>query len=163
MSRKLIVLSLMFLPVLIHAQGLEKCADVVVLPKELYDSFQTAKANVDRIDREVANDREARDGLLKKYLGCEEQPDVASMVKQFNQSLQAAETDRRPSNEAFFRIEEKVKQFIRAAHGKSVEYRLYDRYGGGKLGSVVTITFTIQDDKVVAIRSSYQLPETVAP
>jgi hypothetical protein len=159
MNHKLIILGLLLLPAITRAQGPEKCSDIVALPKELYDSFQIVKNNLNGADREITKYRESRNELLKKYLGCENQSDVVAMLKQAYESLQTAENNRKTWGEPFARIEVKVRQFIVGAHGKSVEYRYYDAYGGGKLGTVVTTIFTIVDEKVITSVSTYQLSE----
>jgi hypothetical protein len=159
MNRKLIILGLLLLPALIRAQGLEKCSDVVALPKELYDSFQIVKTHLDNADKETIKFRESRNDLLKKYLGCETQPDVAAMLKQAYDLLQTAESNRQMWVDPYARVEAKVRRFIKETHGKTVEYRYYEPYAGGNLGRVVTLTFALDGDKMNVDTSYYQIPD----
>jgi hypothetical protein len=142
-----------------HAQNQEKCADLIVVPKALYDSFQNEKANLDVADREITRERSVVDDLLKKYLGCETQPDVAAMVKQSEEAQKMAEANRKASAEPFARVDGEVREIIRTAHGRPVGYR-YLEPGYGELGRVVTMNFTIVDGKVTTTPTYYQLPDT---
>jgi hypothetical protein len=155
---KSIILGLMFLPAFIHAQNLEKCPDVVVLPKVLYDSFQNMKANLDEAEREMTIYRGAKDDIQKKFLGCEKQADVAAMLRQAEQSLETAETNRKKWFEAFTKVDGEVRDFILAAGRRPVAYRFYES-GYGQFGRVATMTFSIPKDKVVIIPSYYELPD----
>jgi hypothetical protein len=154
---KLIILGLMFLPALMHAQNLEKCPDVVVLPKVLYDSFQNMKGNLEGAENEIARDSAVREDILKRFLGCEKQADVAAMLKQIDESLQTAEANRKKWAEAFDKVNREVRDFILAAHGQPVAYRFYDP-GYGELGRVEMVTFDILKGKVVIIPTFYDLP-----
>jgi hypothetical protein len=152
----------MSFPAFVHAQGTEKCSDVIAISKELLDSFRILKANLNNADKEIIKDREVRDEILKKYLGCEKQPNVADMLKNLEESLQTAEANRKTSDNILNRIETKIRQIIRDAHGKPVACQYYDPNPIDRLGTVVTIAFTIQDDKVVVIPSYFQLPVPAA-
>jgi hypothetical protein len=156
-KRKLIILGIIFLPTFMHAQNVEKCPDVVVLPKVLYDSFQIMKANLDGAENEIARDSAVREDILKRFLGCEKQTDVSAMLKQIDEAQQAAETNRKKWAEAFGRVDQEVRDFILAAHNQPVVYRFYDQ-GYGELGRVEMVTFEIQKGKVVIIPTFYDLP-----
>ncbi len=159
MKYKVFILGIALLPLVVKAQSVEKCADVVSLSKELYDNFQSLKSNLAGSEQEIAKYRETRDEIMRKYLGCEKQEDVAAMVKQAEDNLQRAEGNRKTWAESFARVDVKIRQFIDDNRGKQVEYRFLDPFGGGNLGKVVTMTFTIQEGKVVIIPSYYQLPD----
>jgi hypothetical protein len=161
MIGKLILLALMIMPALTRAQIPEKCSDVVALPKELYDSFQLVKTNVDGEDNEITKYSESRNELLKQYLGCETQSDVAFMLNQVSESLQKAENTRKTWEGPSTRIEAKIRQFISQNLSKQVEYRRYDPYGGGKLGIVTTTLFKLQGDALVTSVSTVQLTEPI--
>jgi hypothetical protein len=160
MKNKLIILGLMFLPLFIHAQtlDLEKCSDVVVLPKALYDDFQNAKGGLDNADREITRERGVLDDIQKRYLGCEDRSDVAAMRKQPEEALQRAETNRKNLAEAFVKSDQEVRGFIRDHHGRSVAYAYLDPYYGN-WGRIVTMNFAIVDDKVVVTPTYYELPD----
>src|SRR5580704_8855136 len=94
MKIRAIVFGLLFLPLFIHAQTRENCSGIVALPKQLYDSFQNMKANLDGAEREIIKQRAILDDLQRTYLGCITQPDVAAMVKDAEGTLKTAETNR---------------------------------------------------------------------
>src|SRR5580658_7244164 len=75
MKFKIVILGLMLFPVFVGAQVPDKCGDIVALPKELYDSFQLVRNNLNNADAETIKFRDSRNELLKKYLGCENQAD----------------------------------------------------------------------------------------
>jgi hypothetical protein len=161
MKNKLIIFGLLFLPMFMHAQNQEKCADLVVIPQTLYDSFQTQKANLNEADREIKMEHAILDDLLKRFLGCETQPDVAAMIKRAEEALNAAEANRKISAGAFDRVDGEVREIIRTAHGRPVGYR-YLEPGYGELGRVVTMNFNILDGKVTTMPTYYQLPDMAA-
>ena len=158
MSRNLAILGLFFLPTLMQAQPREKCADVTVVPKALYDSFQNLKASLNAAERLITKERSVLDDLMKRYLGCETQPDVATMLQQAEEALKTAEASRKKSGEDLNRVDGEVREIIRTARGKPVVYRYYDPYNGN-FGTVVTMNFAIVDGKVTTTPSYYQLPD----
>jgi hypothetical protein len=160
MKRKLVILGLILLPLLMHAQNINKCPDVDVLPKSLYDRFQQAQANLDGAEREIRRERGILEDLQKTYLGCEKQADVETMLKQAEGSLQIAEANRKSAAEAFAPIDAEVRHFIVDAHGRTVACR-YCEPGYGEWGRVVMITFVVLEDKVKTIPTFYPLPEPV--
>jgi hypothetical protein len=159
MTGKLILFSLVIMPAFTRAQMPEKCSDIVALPKELYDSFQLVKSNVDGADLEITKYRESRNELLKQYLSCETQSDVAAMLNQVSELLLNAENTRKTWKHPSFRIEAKIRQFISQNENKHVEYRRYDPYGGGKLGTVTTTVLKLQGDTIITNVSTLQLTE----
>ena len=160
MKIKSIVFGILLLPIFMHAQNPENCSGIVALPKPLYDSFQTLKANLDGANREINKQRAILDDLQRTYLGCVTQPDIAAMIKDAEQALKTAEANRKTSEEAFDRVDKEVKDFIRAAHGP-VAFRYLEPYYGD-FGRVVTMHFDIVEDKVSVTPSFYQLPGTVS-
>ena len=161
MKTKLIILGLMISPFLLHAQPLKKCSDVVVVPKALYDSFQDLKGKLDPASREIEKERGALEDIQKRYLGCEDRSDVILMRKQAEKALHSAETNRKTVAEAFAKVDQEVRELLRTAHGKAVEFGYLDSYSGN-WGRIVTMTFTIIDDKVTTIPSFYELPDPKA-
>lgn len=160
MKIRSIVFGLLFIPLFIHAQTRENCSGIVALPKQLYDSFQNMKANLDGAEREIIKQRAILDDLQKTYLGCITQPDVAAMIKDAEGTLKTAETNRKTSEDAFDRVDKEVKDFIRSAHGP-VAFRYLEPYFGD-FGRVVTMHFDITEGKVTITPSFYQLPGTVS-
>lgn len=156
MNRKLFILALVFLPAFVHAQGQGQCPVVVVLPKELYESFRSAQGDLNSADGELKRDRESNGVLHKMYFGCEKQPDIADILKKADESLQAVEERQKKSEEAFGKVEVKVRQIILDAHRTPVVFRYFDQ-DSGQLGVVVTTSYAIQDDKVVATVTNDQL------
>jgi hypothetical protein len=154
---KIIILGLTLFPMCVLAQVPDKCGSAVALPKELYDSFQLVRNSLSNADAEAMKFKDSRNELLKKYLGCENQADVANMLKQADDLLRTAENNQKTWAEPFARIEGKIRRFVTDHPGKSVEYRYYDQYGGGKLGTVVTTIFTVENGRVEFNVSSYQL------
>jgi|SRR5579872_366651 len=158
---RLAFLALLLLPVLVHAQSLDKCPDVVVIRQSLYDSFQNLKGNLNGAEQEILRQRAVLDDLRKRYFGCEQQSDIAAMLGQAEAALKQAENNRKTLDTTFQKVDAEVREIIRAAHGTTVAYRYYDR-GYGDLGAVVTMTFSLVDGKVTIIPSYYQLPSTAA-
>lgn len=81
------------------------------------------------------------------------------MLQQLDQSQQEVENNRKNWAEEFARVEREIRQIINGANGKSVECRSYDQFSG-KLGSIVTVVFTKEGDKVFARTVSEPLPES---
>jgi hypothetical protein len=160
MKIKSIVFGILLLPIFMHAQNPENCSGIVALPKPLYDSFQTLKANLDGADREITKQRAILDDLQRTYLGCVTQPDIAAMINDAGQAMKTAEANRKTSEDAFDRVDKEVKDFIRAAH-RPVAFRYLEPYYGD-FGRVVTMHFDIVEDKVSVTPSFYQLPGTVS-
>lgn len=159
MKSNLVILCLFLFPISMHAQIKEKCGDLIVVPKALYDSFQNERANLDAADREITRERGVLDDLQKKYMECETQPDVAAMIKEAEEALKTAEANRKVYADAFAGVDAEVREIIRSARGKPVGYR-YLEGGYGALGRVVTMNFVIVDDKVTTIPTYYPLPDT---
>jgi hypothetical protein len=160
MKTKLLILGLIFLPVSMYAQSQEKCQDVDALPKALYDHFQSAKGNLDQADREITKEHGVLEDIQKKYLGCEQQPDVAAMRKQAEELLRTADTNQNSLAEAFAKADREVRDFIRDAHGRHVAYRYLEPWYGN-WGRIVTMNFAIVGDKVTVTPTYYDLPEPV--
>jgi Skp family chaperone for outer membrane proteins len=158
MKSKLLILGLIFLPLAMYAQTPEKCQDVDALPKVLYDNFQGAKGSLDHADREIAKEHGVLKDIQKKYLGCEQQPDVTAMRKQAEELLHSSDTNRKSLVDAFAKADREVRNFIRDAHGRHVAYRYLEPWYGN-WGRIVTMNFAIVDDKVTVTPTYYELPD----
>lgn len=162
MKNKSVVFGLVLLFSCVHAQSQEKCPNAFVIQKDLYDRFQTLKSSKDGADRELTKDRYILDALLKRYLVCEKQDDIAAILKQAEESLRSAEINSKTSGEAYEKVEAEVRKIIKDAHKVPVEYTFYEKFYGN-FGRVVTMTFDLQeDDKVEVIPNFYVLPDHMA-
>lgn len=159
MKNKLIILGLLSLPLFMHAQTPEKCSDFVVIPKSVYDSFQTQRANLTAAEREITKERTILEDLQKRFLECERAPDVAAMVQQAEEAIKAADANRKTAADAFDKVDKEVREIIRAAGGRPVGYRYLDSWSG-EFGQVVTIKFDIMEGKVKTTPFYYPLPGT---
>jgi hypothetical protein len=148
MNRKLIVLGLVLLPVFIQAQGLEKCPDFVPLSRELNDKFLSQQANLNSTERDLKAAQETNDALHQKYHGCENQPGISDILKKADVALETAKSNTKNALESFTKIEEKVRPIIVDAHGRPVECLYHDPNTGAELGTIVTVIYTLQGDKV---------------
>ncbi|MHA4808398.1 hypothetical protein ACX0G9_09825 [Flavitalea flava] len=143
----------------IHAQ--DKCPNVVVVRKTLYDSFQRTKADVGNIERSLTKAKQVRDDLYRQYRQCEHQSDIADMLKQWDADVQNLEANLKPENEAYKLLEQELRLVIHNANGVPAVYRYYDA-GYGNLGSVVTMTFLSQGERILVVPTYNQLPDPVA-
>jgi hypothetical protein len=147
MKTKSIILGLMLLPAIMHAQNQAKCRDTIEISKDLYDKFKNSKEGLDNIDQEIIKDRGILEDIQKRYLGCEELSNVVAMRKEAEEALKAAETNRKPSAEAFDKVDRDVRDIIRDARGKPVACAFLDRWSG-KWGQIVTVLLTIENGQV---------------
>jgi hypothetical protein len=140
----------------IYAQ--DKCPNVVIVPKTLYDSFQNAKGNAESLEREFTRVRQVRDDLSQKYRDCEYQADIAAILKKADDDVKNVEANLKTATEAYRLVDQELRRMLHDADGFPVVYRFYDS-GYGNFGRVWTMTFSPQDGKIVIVPTYYQLPD----
>ncbi len=82
MKLRIIIIGLLILSSFIGVRAQDKCPNVVVVRKTLYDSFQRARGSVENLERELTRDRQVLDDLRLKYRDCEHQTDIGAMLTQ---------------------------------------------------------------------------------
>jgi hypothetical protein len=147
MIRKIYLLGLLLLPAFVYAQGLDRCATFVPLPKELNDNFLSQETILKNAESEVKKDQEFSKAIHKMYQGCENQSPYNGLLKQVDDALQAAETNKKNAADAFAKTDGQVRQIIADANGVQVAC-LYIDPNSGELGTVVTVRYYLQDGKV---------------
>lgn len=152
-------LLLLFSFVGIHAQ--DKCPNVVVVRKTLYDSFQNAKANVESLERALTKAKVVRDDLYRQFRNCEHQGDIGDMLKQKDDEVKNLEANLKTVTEGNKVVDQEIRRILHDANDVPVVYRYYDG-GYGNFGRVWTMTFTAQNGKIVIVPTYYQLPDPVA-
>lgn len=158
MRPKVFFLQFLLFPVFLHAQDAEKRSDVVILSQELNDQYQTLKTNLDGTDGQVRKVQDTRDEIIKRYPSDHAAPDLQVMLKQLDQQELQIENSRKEWKEEMAGVEEKIKTIILDAHGRQVEWRTYNANPIDKLGTIITTTYTLKDDHVLAINTYDQLP-----
>lgn len=161
MKLRALITGLLLLSTLIGLRAQDKCPNVIVVRKALYDSFQTANTNVQDLEQALIKARQVRDDLYRQYHECQYQSDIADMLKQKDVEVQNLEARLKPAKNAWEQIDQELRRIIHEANGVPVVYRFYDS-GYGNFGRVWTMTFSPQDGKIVIIPSYYQLPDQVA-
>jgi hypothetical protein len=139
----------------------DKCPNVVVIRKSLYDSFQRVKADVGNLERSLTKAKQVRDNLYRQYRECEHQGDIEDMLKQRDADVHNLENSLNEVNETNKLVDQHVRRILHDANGIPVVYRFYDS-GYGNLGRVWTMTFSSQDGKIVVVPTYYQLLDPVA-
>jgi hypothetical protein len=158
MSPKLFFFQLLLLPLFLHAQESERHSDVVILPQELNEQYQSLKTNLAETDGQSRKIQDTREEIKKRYPKDHEAPDLLIMLKQLDQQELQIENNRKDWKEKMAGVEEKIKTVILSAHGRQVEWRTYNANPIDKLGTVITTIYTFKDDHVEAVDIYDQLP-----
>jgi hypothetical protein len=158
MKLRAFITGFLLLSSFVSVRAQDKCPNVVVVRKTLYDSFQNVKGNVESLERNVIRGRQVRDDLRQKYRDCEHQADVAAMLRQADDDVKAVEANLTAATEVYRKVDQELRQILHDANGVPVVYRYYDS-SYGDFGRVVTMTFSPQEGKVVTIMTYYQLPD----
>jgi chromosome segregation ATPase len=146
---------------LLHAQEAERRSDVVILPQELNDQFQSLKNYLSGSDGQVRKLQETREEIKKRYPDTRDAQDLDVMLKGLDQQEQSLEAQRKDWKEKMAVVEAKIKDVILSAHGQIVEWRTYNPNPVDKLGTVITTTYTLKGDHVVTSDAYDQLPYKV--
>ncbi len=147
MIRKIYLLGLLLLPTFLNAQGLDRCATFVPLPKELNDNFLIQEKILNNAESELKKDQEFSKALHKMYQGCENQFPYSGLLKQGDDALQAAEINKKNAADTFDKTDGQVRKIIADANGVQVAC-LYIDPNSGELGTVVTVRYYLLDGKV---------------
>jgi len=158
MKRRMFIIGVLILSSLVGARAQDKCPNVIVIRKTLYDSFQNTRGTKESLERQLIRNREILDDLRKKYEDCEHQADIGAMLKQAGDDVTSVEARLKEATEAYNKVAHMVQQIMDDAHDVAVVYRYYDS-GYGSLGRVWTMTFSDQGDKIVIVPSYYDLPD----
>ena len=158
MRLKSIAPTLLIIFSFLGARAQDKCPNVIVIRKTLYDSFQNVRGTKESLEGLLIRNRQVLDDLRKKYEDCEHQTDISTMLKQAEENVHAVETRLKEAIEAYNKVAVVVQKIMADAHDVAVVYRFYDG-GYGPLGRVWTMTFSDQRDKIVIVPSYYDLPD----
>ena len=153
MKKQFFTLCLVALPALINAQGLKGCPIFVPVPRDLNDNFLREQRILQNDESEVKKDRELSEALHKMYKGCETQSPYSGLLKQADDALQAAETNRKSAADAFDTSDKQVRKIITDAHGIDAAC-LYIDQSQGDLGAVVTVKYYLQEGKVLTMTTT---------
>jgi predicted RNase H-like nuclease (RuvC/YqgF family) len=151
-------LMLLVFPVMLHAQEQQRRFDVVILPQELNDQYQSLKNYLSGSDGQIRKLQETRDEIKRRYPQTHDALDLDVMLKELDRREQDLETHRKEWKDKIGGVEVKIKEVILSAHGRTVEWRAYNPYPVDKLGTVITTTYSLKDDQVVAEDVYEQLP-----
>jgi predicted nuclease with RNAse H fold len=160
MKTKLNVLWLLLLPLFLQAQEQERRSEVVVIAPELNDQYRSLKNNLDGSNGQVRKLQETRVEIKERYPQTHDAPDLDLMLKDLDRQEQQVEENRKTWKQEITGVEVKIKDVILSAHGRAVIWRAYNANPVEKLGTVITTTYSLKDDHVVAVDAYYPLTET---
>jgi uncharacterized membrane protein len=109
MKLRTFIVGLLILSTFLSGRAQDKCPTVVVVRKSLYDSFQNARAGVESLERELIRDRQVLEDLRQKYRDCERQADIAAMLKQAEDAVQAVDAQLKTATEVYRKVELEVR------------------------------------------------------
>ena len=124
--------------------------DIVILPQELNDNYQSLKNDLSGIDGKIKKIQETKDEIKRRYSDAHDAQDIEVMLKGLDLQEQDIERSRKDWQENIANIEAKIKEVILGAHGKVVEWRTYNPNPVDKLGAVITTTYSLKDNHVVS-------------
>jgi hypothetical protein len=159
MKKQFFILSLLVLPAFVNAQTSGKCPDIVFVLKEASDNFQNAQTNLTNYDAALKKAKETSGAVHLKYFGCEKEPGVTENLRQVDDLVQAAESDRKNAADVFAKADAKIRQYITESHGRDVE-NFYTDPNAGLLGQIVTTRFKLDADNKVVFQITRDLLQT---
>lgn len=151
MKKKFFILSLLVLPAFVNAQTSGKCPDIVFVPKEASDNFQTAQINLRNFDAALTKAKETSGAVHLKYFGCGKEPGVPENLRAADSLVDVAQNNRKSAADAFAKADLKIREYIGESHGRDVENFYTDPYTGS-LGETVTTRFKLDGDNNVVFQ-----------